>query len=177
MEPPGLRISSSDSTQHSEQQKPHHERGVACEHSPISQLQLKSIKCNTKFSYCQICIALEAVVLNTSWVHSEAHCRVGAHSSKLWACIGNWSKSRGWALFCETIYGTCFKAHNYSFSHVSCVTIETSEWIAVLLFWPSLPCRCAIVEEVASIVKFIVSKEASFNTAYCFDLTGGTATY
>ena len=53
------------STHHSEQQKPHHERGVACEHGPISQLQLKSIKCNTKLSYSQICIALEAVVLNT----------------------------------------------------------------------------------------------------------------
>ena len=153
-----------------------HECGVASEHGPISQLQLKSIKCNMKVSCSQICVALEAMVLKTPWVHSEAHFRVGAHSSKPWPCIGNWSKSRGWALFCETMVQV-FKAYNYSFFHVSCVTIETSEWVAVLLFWPSLPCRCATVEEVASIVKFIVSKEASFNTAYCLDLTGGTATY
>lgn len=38
-------------------------------------------------------------------------------------------------------------------------------------------CRCATLDEVAAITKFIVSKEASFNTAYCFDLTGGRATY
>ena len=67
--------------------------------------------------------------------------------------------------------------YNYSFLQVSCVTIETSEWIAHNCYDLPLPCRCATVEEVASIVKFIVSKEASFNTAYCFDLTGGRATY
>ena len=38
-------------------------------------------------------------------------------------------------------------------------------------------CRCCTVEEVVAITKFIVSKEASFNTGYCFDLTGGRATY
>lgn len=37
--------------------------------------------------------------------------------------------------------------------------------------------RCCSVEEVASITKFIVSKEASFNTGCCFDLSGGRATY
>lgn len=37
--------------------------------------------------------------------------------------------------------------------------------------------RCGTLEEVASTTKFIVSKEASFNTGYCFDLTGGRAVY
>lgn len=37
--------------------------------------------------------------------------------------------------------------------------------------------RCGTIEEVASTAAFIVSKEASFNTAFCFDLTGGRATY
>ena len=37
--------------------------------------------------------------------------------------------------------------------------------------------RCGTIAEVASTVAFIVSEEASFNTATCFDLTGGRATY
>ncbi len=37
--------------------------------------------------------------------------------------------------------------------------------------------RCCSLEEVASITRFIVSQEASFNTGVCFDLTGGRATY
>lgn len=37
--------------------------------------------------------------------------------------------------------------------------------------------RCGTVEEVAATAAFIVSEEASFNTATCFDLTGGRATY
>lgn len=37
--------------------------------------------------------------------------------------------------------------------------------------------RCCTVEEVASLAKFIVSKDSSFNTGFCFDLTGGRATY
>ncbi len=37
--------------------------------------------------------------------------------------------------------------------------------------------RCCTLEEVASIAKFIVSPEASFNTAFTFDLTGGRAVY
>ena len=37
--------------------------------------------------------------------------------------------------------------------------------------------RCCTLDEVASIAKFIVSPEASFNTAYTFDLTGGRAVY
>ena len=39
------------------------------------------------------------------------------------------------------------------------------------------PYRTGTIEEVAAITKFIVSKEASFNTAFCFDLSGGRATY
>lgn len=37
--------------------------------------------------------------------------------------------------------------------------------------------RCGLLDEVASTVAFIVSKEASFNTGFCFDLTGGRAVY
>jgi len=37
--------------------------------------------------------------------------------------------------------------------------------------------RCGTIEEVASTAAFIVSKEASFNTGFCFDLTGGRAVY
>ena len=45
--------------------KRHHECGVASERGPISRLRHPSIKCNAKFSYSQICIALDAVFLNT----------------------------------------------------------------------------------------------------------------
>jgi NAD(P)-dependent dehydrogenase (short-subunit alcohol dehydrogenase family) len=37
--------------------------------------------------------------------------------------------------------------------------------------------RCGTLEEVASMVAFIVSKEASFNTGSIFDLSGGRSTY
>eukprot|EP00049_Salpingoeca_infusionum_P008444 m.138836 g.138836 ORF g.138836 m.138836 type:complete len:252 (-) comp14014_c0_seq8:185-940(-) len=37
--------------------------------------------------------------------------------------------------------------------------------------------RCGTLEEVASLMSWIVSKEASFNTGFCFDLTGGRAVY
>jgi len=37
--------------------------------------------------------------------------------------------------------------------------------------------RLGTLEEVASLVAWIVSPEASFNTAFTFDLTGGRATY
>lgn len=37
--------------------------------------------------------------------------------------------------------------------------------------------RCGTISEVASTACWIVSKEASFNTGFCFDLTGGRATY
>ena len=37
--------------------------------------------------------------------------------------------------------------------------------------------RLGTVEEVASIASWIVSKEASFNTGYVFDLSGGRATF
>ncbi len=37
--------------------------------------------------------------------------------------------------------------------------------------------RCGTLEEVAALSCWIVSKEASFNTGYTFDLTGGRATY
>lgn len=37
--------------------------------------------------------------------------------------------------------------------------------------------RCGTLEEFAAIASFIVSPEASFNTGFCFDLSGGRATY
>lgn len=37
--------------------------------------------------------------------------------------------------------------------------------------------RCGTVEEIAAMVAFIASKEAGFTTAFCFDATGGRATY
>ncbi|EGD73228.1 oxidoreductase [Salpingoeca rosetta] len=37
--------------------------------------------------------------------------------------------------------------------------------------------RCGLLQEVAATVAFIVSKEASFNTGFCFDLSGGRAVY
>jgi len=37
--------------------------------------------------------------------------------------------------------------------------------------------RCGKVEEIASLVSFIASPEASFTTGFCFDATGGRAVY
>jgi NAD(P)-dependent dehydrogenase (short-subunit alcohol dehydrogenase family) len=37
--------------------------------------------------------------------------------------------------------------------------------------------RCGTLEEVSSLACWIVSKEASFNAGYTFDLSGGRATY
>lgn len=37
--------------------------------------------------------------------------------------------------------------------------------------------RCGTLEEFAAMAAFIVSPEASFNTGFCFDLSGGRATY
>jgi 3-oxoacyl-[acyl-carrier protein] reductase len=37
--------------------------------------------------------------------------------------------------------------------------------------------RCGTKDEVAAMVEFIVSPEASFTTGFTFDLTGGRATY
>lgn len=37
--------------------------------------------------------------------------------------------------------------------------------------------RCGLPSEVAATAAFIVSKEASFNTGFCFDLTGGRSVY
>jgi 3-oxoacyl-[acyl-carrier protein] reductase len=37
--------------------------------------------------------------------------------------------------------------------------------------------RCGTLEEFAALATFIVSPEASFNTGFCFDLSGGRATY
>ncbi|GAB5370712.1 hypothetical protein AAMO2058_001516700 [Amorphochlora amoebiformis] len=37
--------------------------------------------------------------------------------------------------------------------------------------------RCGSIEEIAAMVGFIASKESSFITAFCFDSTGGRATY
>jgi 2-dehydro-3-deoxy-L-rhamnonate dehydrogenase (NAD+) len=37
--------------------------------------------------------------------------------------------------------------------------------------------RCGELDEIASLVAFIASKEAAFTTAFCWDATGGRATY
>lgn len=37
--------------------------------------------------------------------------------------------------------------------------------------------RCGEIEEIANTVSYIASKEASFTTAFCYDATGGRATY
>ena len=37
--------------------------------------------------------------------------------------------------------------------------------------------RCGKIEEIAALVSFIASPEASFTTGFCFDATGGRATY
>ncbi len=37
--------------------------------------------------------------------------------------------------------------------------------------------RCGILDEVADVVSFIVSKQNSFTTGFCYDLSGGRATY
>ncbi len=37
--------------------------------------------------------------------------------------------------------------------------------------------RCATLDEVSALAAFIVSREASFNTGFTFDLTGGRAVY
>jgi len=37
--------------------------------------------------------------------------------------------------------------------------------------------RCGRLEEVANLVSWIVSDEASFNTGFTFDMTGGRAVY
>lgn len=37
--------------------------------------------------------------------------------------------------------------------------------------------RTGTIEEISSLVAFIASKEASFTTGFCFDASGGRATY
>jgi 3-oxoacyl-[acyl-carrier protein] reductase len=37
--------------------------------------------------------------------------------------------------------------------------------------------RCGTLEEVASTATFIVSPQNSYSTGFCFDLSGGRATY
>jgi len=37
--------------------------------------------------------------------------------------------------------------------------------------------RCGTIEEIAAVVAFMVSPEASFTTGFCFDATGGRAVY
>lgn len=37
--------------------------------------------------------------------------------------------------------------------------------------------RCGEIDEIANVVAYISSKEASFTTAFCYDATGGRATY
>ena len=37
--------------------------------------------------------------------------------------------------------------------------------------------RCGTLEEISSLVAYVVSRENSFTTGFTFDLTGGRATY
>ena len=37
--------------------------------------------------------------------------------------------------------------------------------------------RCGTLNEIASVVAFIASEENSFTTGFCYDMTGGRATY
>jgi NAD(P)-dependent dehydrogenase (short-subunit alcohol dehydrogenase family) len=37
--------------------------------------------------------------------------------------------------------------------------------------------RCGTIDEIASMVAFIASREASFTTGFCFDATGGRSVY
>ena len=37
--------------------------------------------------------------------------------------------------------------------------------------------RCGTLDEVSALATWIVSEEASFNTGFTFDLTGGRAVY
>ena len=37
--------------------------------------------------------------------------------------------------------------------------------------------RCGELEEIAAVVAFMASRENSFSTGFCFDMTGGRATY
>lgn len=37
--------------------------------------------------------------------------------------------------------------------------------------------RCGKIEEIAALVAFAASEEAGFTTGFCWDATGGRATY
>lgn len=37
--------------------------------------------------------------------------------------------------------------------------------------------RCGSIAEIAALVAFIASKDCAFTTGFCFDATGGRATY
>ncbi len=37
--------------------------------------------------------------------------------------------------------------------------------------------RCGTLSEIAGLVAFMASEENSFSTGFCFDMTGGRATY
>jgi NAD(P)-dependent dehydrogenase (short-subunit alcohol dehydrogenase family) len=37
--------------------------------------------------------------------------------------------------------------------------------------------RCGSLQEISSVISFMASKENSFSTGFCFDMTGGRATY
>ena len=37
--------------------------------------------------------------------------------------------------------------------------------------------RCGELTEIAAVIAFMASEENSFSTGFCFDLTGGRATY
>lgn len=37
--------------------------------------------------------------------------------------------------------------------------------------------RCGELTEIAAVIAFMASEENSFSTGFCFDMTGGRATY
>jgi len=37
--------------------------------------------------------------------------------------------------------------------------------------------RCGEIDEMAALIEYIASKECSFTTGFCFDVSGGRATY
>ena len=56
--------------------------------------------------------------------------------------------------------------------------IENADPVSVKYMIDRIPMkRYGTLEEVASTAAWIVSQEASFNTGFAFDLSGGRATY
>ena len=119
-----LESSHSDSMQHLETPKPHHEHGVASKRSSISRLRCKATLQQSVY-LPQICILLDAVLLNIAlWLAT----RTSLQGGHFWPYTGNWTKCRGWvlfrgwALFCETMVVNFVCWDNRSRD-------ETSEWL------------------------------------------------